>query len=216
MTTPSFGPKNKSKKKPTYSKWNFSPGRCRWHIPLKFWMTFNGLHSVISQKRECLIATTMRTSNPTYNFGVCQELRMKYTYHWMGHSTTQGLFLCLLSPTQFHYYLFYYTFHHVISPPCPWSPQWQFYCGYQSFHNMTNFPCSEVMVFWVLIPGSLIGGYQRSRAVISTNKNVTIQKTIIWIQTAMETSNLMKFLVMFIKILSHVLVSCFRPFCLFF
>jgi hypothetical protein len=37
----------------------------RWHVPPKCWLTFNGLHGVISQKTELFITTAVRTSNPT-------------------------------------------------------------------------------------------------------------------------------------------------------
>jgi hypothetical protein len=39
----------------------------RWkqYIPLKCQMTFNGLHSITSQKIELIITTTVRTANPT-------------------------------------------------------------------------------------------------------------------------------------------------------
>jgi hypothetical protein len=32
---------------------------------MKRWLTFNGLHGVISQKMELFITTVVRTSNPT-------------------------------------------------------------------------------------------------------------------------------------------------------
>jgi hypothetical protein len=41
------------------------PWRWRQYVPLKHWLTFNGLHGVISQKIVLFITTAMITSNPT-------------------------------------------------------------------------------------------------------------------------------------------------------
>jgi hypothetical protein len=37
----------------------------RQHVPPKCWLTFNGLHGVITQKIELFITTAARTSDPT-------------------------------------------------------------------------------------------------------------------------------------------------------
>jgi hypothetical protein len=42
------------------------PSRWRRHVPPKRWLTFKGLHGVISQMTEAFITTAVRTSNPAY------------------------------------------------------------------------------------------------------------------------------------------------------
>jgi hypothetical protein len=39
----------------------------RWYVPPKRRLTFNGLHGVVSERRELFTATAVRTSDPTYN-----------------------------------------------------------------------------------------------------------------------------------------------------
>jgi hypothetical protein len=53
------------------SRWYFGrlilrPWRWRWYVPPKRRLTFNGLHSVVSQKTVLFIITAVRTSNPAY------------------------------------------------------------------------------------------------------------------------------------------------------
>jgi hypothetical protein len=43
------------------------PWRCRRYVPPKCWLTFSGLHGIISQKIVLFIITAVRTSNPIYN-----------------------------------------------------------------------------------------------------------------------------------------------------
>lgn len=39
-------------------------------LPIKCWLTFNGLHVILSQKKEFFLITAVRTSNPNYFFSV--------------------------------------------------------------------------------------------------------------------------------------------------
>jgi hypothetical protein len=49
------------------------PWRWRWYIPLKCQLTFNRLHSAISQKTVLFITTAVRTSNPTQTAKVSEK-----------------------------------------------------------------------------------------------------------------------------------------------
>jgi hypothetical protein len=49
------------------------PWRRKWHVPLKHWLTFNGLHDLIFHKKEILklfITIVVKTLNPSpiYDF----------------------------------------------------------------------------------------------------------------------------------------------------
>jgi hypothetical protein len=50
---------------PWFLTWIFLQPWTRRHVPLKCQLTFNGLHSVISQEHRLFISTGVRTSNPT-------------------------------------------------------------------------------------------------------------------------------------------------------
>jgi hypothetical protein len=66
----------------------FWPWRWKQHVPSKRWLIFNGLHDVMSQKVE-LFVTTMRTSNPTFDYCCFQITVLSYHYNgkWLSSSS---------------------------------------------------------------------------------------------------------------------------------
>jgi hypothetical protein len=62
------------------------PWRWTRHVPPKRWLTFNGLHDVISQKRELFITNSVRASNPT-EFTCFVFLKTSVSLHLHMHQT---------------------------------------------------------------------------------------------------------------------------------
>jgi hypothetical protein len=64
-------------------------GPCRWrrHVPPKRWLTFKGLHGVISQEVELYITTAVRTSNSTnFLWNIFHSSKYLLSPAWVMHS----------------------------------------------------------------------------------------------------------------------------------